>query len=74
MKLTEFELNVNLFSKHGNKTELIYYFKYPHLVVGAVSSSSPVQALLDFQDYNNVVTTSLGTEIVGGSKQVITFI
>ena len=41
--------------------------KYPHLVYAAVSNSSPVQAQLDFPEYNNRVAYDLKNEGVGGS-------
>ncbi|KAI5626362.1 thymus-specific serine protease, partial [Silurus asotus] len=41
--------------------------KFPHLVFGAVASSAPVQAKLDFSAYNKVVGHSLTEKSVGGS-------
>ncbi|KAM7425914.1 hypothetical protein ABFA07_022721 [Porites harrisoni] len=38
-----------------------FRLKYPHLVNGAVASSAPVFAKLDFTKYMEVVTASLGT-------------
>ena len=35
--------------------------KYPNLAIAAVASSAPVEALLDFYQYQDVVTASLGT-------------
>ncbi|XP_028275788.1 thymus-specific serine protease [Parambassis ranga] len=43
--------------------------KYPNLVYGAVASSAPVKAMLDFSAYNNIVGVSLATEAVGGSEK-----
>ena len=41
--------------------------KYPHLVVGAVASSAPVQAVLDFTQYLEVVSASLATSKEGSA-------
>jgi serine protease 16 len=46
--------------------------RLPHLVHAAFSTSSPVQAVIDFQDYNNVVAASLSSSLVGGSPQCLT--
>ncbi|XP_036006088.1 thymus-specific serine protease isoform X2 [Fundulus heteroclitus] len=43
--------------------------KFPSLVYGAVASSAPVKAKLDFAEYNNVVGSSLKNEAVGGSEK-----
>lgn len=48
-----------------------FRIKFPHLVVGAVSSSSPVKALLDFNGYNHVVAESLEDPLVGGSQKCL---
>ncbi|XP_059371171.1 thymus-specific serine protease [Carassius carassius] len=45
--------------------------KFPHLIYGAVASSAPVQAQLDFSSYNRVVGYSLMNEAVGGSKKCV---
>ncbi|XP_029026804.1 thymus-specific serine protease isoform X2 [Betta splendens] len=45
--------------------------KYPHLVYGAVASSAPVKAQLDFSAYSNVVGASLANEAVGGSEKCV---
>ncbi|KAK7882784.1 hypothetical protein WMY93_028958 [Mugilogobius chulae] len=41
--------------------------KFPHLVFGAVASSAPVKAKLDFSEYNQIVGLSLKNENIGGS-------
>mmetsp|Transcript_23393 Transcript_23393/g.58507 ORF Transcript_23393/g.58507 Transcript_23393/m.58507 type:complete len:493 (-) Transcript_23393:89-1567(-) len=46
-----------------------FRLKYPHLVHAAVSSSSPLQAQLDFPEYNDVVGLALKEGDVGGSDE-----
>ena len=41
--------------------------KYPHLIFASISNSSPVQAQLDFPEYNDRVAYDLRDEAVGGS-------
>lgn len=45
--------------------------KFPHLVYGAVASSAPVKAKLDFSTFNKVVGLSLADEDVGGSDKCV---
>ncbi|XP_029963538.1 thymus-specific serine protease [Salarias fasciatus] len=45
--------------------------KFPNLVFGAVASSAPVKAKLDFSEYNKVVGLSLLKEAVGGSEKCL---
>ncbi|XP_054455377.1 thymus-specific serine protease [Anoplopoma fimbria] len=45
--------------------------KFPHLVYGAVASSAPVKATLDFSAYSNTVGLSLMNEAVGGSEKCL---
>lgn len=42
--------------------------KYPHLFYAAVSSSSPIEAKVDFQGYNDIVAVSMRNPSVGVSK------
>lgn len=45
--------------------------KYGHLIFGALASSAPVRAQVDFQGYNDVVKASLSNEEAGGSAECI---
>jgi thymus-specific serine protease len=45
--------------------------KYPQIVQAAVSTSSPVQAKLDFDEYCQVVSDALSAPISGGSQQCL---
>ncbi|XP_064828956.1 thymus-specific serine protease-like [Oncorhynchus masou masou] len=45
--------------------------KFPHLVYGAVASSAPVKAKLDYSAFNKVVGLSLADEDVGGSDKCV---
>ena len=42
--------------------------RYPHLIHAAVSSSSPLNAQVEMEEYNEVVASSISAEIVGGSN------
>lgn len=46
-------------------------YKYPHLIYGAVSSSAPVQAQLDFGAYKNHIGSALADVDVRGSLQCL---
>nr|XP_060470543.1 thymus-specific serine protease [Panthera onca] len=43
--------------------------KFPHLIFASVASSAPVRAVLDFSEYNEVVSRSLTSAAVGGSPE-----
>ena len=45
--------------------------KYPHLVAGAVASSAPVNAILDFEEYLRVVDTSLGPKCTENVREAM---
>ncbi|XP_003968816.2 thymus-specific serine protease [Takifugu rubripes] len=45
--------------------------QFPHLVFGAVASSAPVKATLDFSAYSDTVGLSLANEAVGGSAKCL---
>ena len=45
-------------------------FQYPHLVYGAIASSAPVKAQVNFEGYNDVVEQSFNDALGGGSKMV----
>lgn len=45
--------------------------RFPHLIWASVSSSSPLQAIVDFPGYNDVVSQSISAEIVGGSQECL---
>lgn len=48
--------------------------RYPQLIHAAVSSSSPLQAIVDFPGYNDVVAESMAAEDVGGSQKCLSAI
>jgi len=43
--------------------------KYPHLVVGAIASSAPIEAVINFKDYLAVVSDSLGQKCDDAIKE-----
>ncbi|XP_076999675.1 thymus-specific serine protease isoform X1 [Tamandua tetradactyla] len=43
--------------------------KFPHLIFASVASSAPVRAVLDFSEYNDVVSSSLMNTAIGGSRE-----
>ncbi|CAG2119239.1 unnamed protein product [Medioppia subpectinata] len=43
--------------------------KYPHLVVGAIASSAPIEAVVNFKDYLSVVSDSLGQKCDDAIKE-----
>ncbi|XP_056140094.1 thymus-specific serine protease [Lampris incognitus] len=45
--------------------------KFPHLIYGAIASSAPVRAKLDFSTYNKIIALSLQNEDVGGSDKCL---
>ncbi|KAH8041209.1 hypothetical protein HPB51_013869 [Rhipicephalus microplus] len=47
-----------------------FKLKYPHLAVGAVASSAPLYAVIDFKDYLRVVRDSLATTGPECNKQI----
>eukprot|EP00112_Aurelia_sp_Birch-Aquarium-sp1_P012459 Seg2620.1 transcript_id=Seg2620.1/GoldUCD/mRNA.D3Y31 product="putative serine protease K12H4.7" protein_id=Seg2620.1/GoldUCD/D3Y31 len=47
-----------------------FRLKYPHLVAGSVATSAPIQAVLDFPQYYEVVTKSLATTGAGCNQQI----
>ncbi|XP_017480308.1 PREDICTED: putative serine protease K12H4.7 [Rhagoletis zephyria] len=45
--------------------------KYPHLISGAIASSAPVQAILNFDQYLKVVDASLGSQCVSEIRSAV---
>ncbi|TKC33958.1 hypothetical protein EI555_011267 [Monodon monoceros] len=43
--------------------------RFPHLIFASVASSAPVRAILDFSEYNDVVSRSLMNTAIGGSLE-----
>ncbi|XP_055988093.1 thymus-specific serine protease [Sorex fumeus] len=43
--------------------------KFPNLVFASIASSAPVRAVLDFSEYNDVVSRSLANTEIGGSPE-----
>ncbi|XP_006872939.1 PREDICTED: thymus-specific serine protease [Chrysochloris asiatica] len=43
--------------------------KFPHLIFASVASSAPLRAVLDFSEYNAVVSRSLMRTAIGGSLE-----
>ena len=48
--------------------------RFPHLIHGAVSSSSPLQASVDMPGYNEVVGEALTNTLVGGSDSCLNIV
>lgn len=49
-----------------------FRLKYPHLAAGAVASSAPVKAVLDFETYIEAVDTSIGSQCVEQIRKATT--
>lgn len=45
--------------------------KYPHLIHAAVSNSAPIQAEVDYPEYNNRVAFDLQYDRIGGSRECL---
>jgi len=48
--------------------------RYPHQIHASVSSSSPLQAAVNMEEYNEVVADSMASKDVGGSQECLTII
>lgn len=48
--------------------------KFPHLIYGAVSHSAPLQVILDFPQYLDVMAQDLSNPMVGGSQECLDII
>ena len=48
--------------------------RYPHLIHASVSSSSPLQAQVNMEEYNEVVADSMAAKDVGGSQECLSII
>ena len=67
---SSFSSNVKVVTFGGSYPGMISAWsrlKYPHLIFASVSNSSPVQAQLDFPEYNDRVAYDLKDEAIGGS-------
>jgi pimeloyl-ACP methyl ester carboxylesterase len=59
LNLTDSKKWISFGGSYSGSLSAWFRLKYPHLVHGAVSSSAPMIAILDFVDYMNVVNASL---------------